>query len=190
TGGPSSRDRTLATADCQVAADAVRAPVGEVGTADRAIGVTTGRTGHRVGRAPGGLPNPWGGGTSGKGPEAPSPASAGASAASETDDSAQGNGLSGLRRRVESFRRRCLRDPGVCSRPLPRDPTGAAEARLHALRQDCASGSAQPPDCTGSGGTRLAGARAGIEILRPSCATNTPTAMEGWSCVRDEGGPL
>ena len=85
----------------------------------------------------------------------------------ETDDSAQGNGLSGLRRRAESFRRRCLRDPGVRSGPLPSDPAGAAEARLHALRQDCASGSAQPPDRPGSGGTRLAGARAGIEILRP-----------------------
>jgi hypothetical protein len=26
--------------------------------------------------------------------------------------------------------------------------------------------------------------------LRSSCVPNTPTAMEVWSCVRDEGGPL
>ncbi len=25
---------------------------------------------------------------------------------------------------------------------------------------------------------------------RPQCATNTPAAMEVWSCVRDGGGPL
>ena len=69
---------------------------------------------------------------------------------------------------LKAFGRRCLRDPGVRSGPLPRDPAGAAEAGLHALRQDCAGGSAQPPDRPRSGGTRLAGARAGLEILRPS----------------------
>src|ERR1019366_3569955 len=100
TGGPSSRDRTLATADCQAAADAVRAPVGEVGTADRTIGVTTGRTGHRAGGAPGGFPHARGRCPAGPRPEAGATAAAGSSAASETDDSAQGNGLSGLRRRA------------------------------------------------------------------------------------------
>ena len=31
---------------------------------------------------------------------------------------------------------------------------------------------------------------ASARVLRSPCATNTPTAMEAWSCVRDEGGPL
>ena len=67
TGGPASRDRTLATADCQAAADAVRAPVGEVARANRAIGVTTGRTGHGAGGATGGFPHAGGGGPGGPG---------------------------------------------------------------------------------------------------------------------------
>ena len=29
-----------------------------------------------------------------------------------------------------------------------------------------------------------------VEVLRSPCATDTPTAMEVWSCVRDEGWPL
>ena len=84
-------------------ADAVRAPVGEVARADRAIGATTGRTGHRVGGAPGGFPYAGGDGTRGSWPQAGAAAAAGSSAAREADDSAQGNGLSGLRRRVESL---------------------------------------------------------------------------------------
>jgi Transposase C of IS166 homeodomain/zinc-finger binding domain of transposase IS66 len=42
--------------------------------------------------------------------------------------------------------------------------------------------------CAGTRGA--AGARAGQQICRPPCATNTPTTMEEWNYVRDEGWPL
>ena len=82
-------------------------------------------------------------------------AAAGPSAAPGANDPAQGNSLSGLRRRVEGLGRRCIGDAGIRSRPLSGDPAGAAEARLLALRQDRAGGSASRPIARGLAGPGL-----------------------------------
>ena len=98
--------------------------------------------------------------------------------------------LPGLWRRPAPLRRGHHRDPGLCARLVPRHPPCPSEAVVPGVRDDCPGAGSQSADPPRSRRRGSAGACAGGEVLRPLCATNTPTAMEVWSCMRDEGGPL
>ena len=110
------RDRASEAADRQAAAHAVRAQVGEAGAADRAAGTAAGRaasetSGERAARAE----SPCRPGISLSFAYCKTGAASVArtSAAPNAEARTEGNGLSGLRRRVAQAGRRCLGDAGV-----------------------------------------------------------------------------
>ena len=98
--------------------------------------------------------------------------------------------VSAVPERFEADRRRGQRTAGVCARLAGGDRGSVSEIRLPQGMHRDNGGEAHGADRERVGGAGVAGAGGGEQVWGSLCATNTPTAMEVWSCVRDEGRPL
>ena len=98
--------------------------------------------------------------------------------------------LSWLRRRAAQDRRRGQRDPRLRAGPVQSRAAHSREAVVPGLRHRGGGAGARPRDRPRPGRRGAIGPYCRLQVRRSSCVPNTPTAMEVWSYVGDEGRPL